>query len=78
MLKGSITLQFGNELIVWDQRLIATLGNDSKVVQVFEKLLVVANRKNDRSTVAMFVSEILQGLAHGRKVTALSPGCRVR
>ena len=78
MLKGPIALQFGNELVVRDEWLIATLGNDREVVQVFEKFLVVANRKHNRRAVAMFVSEILQGLAHARKVTALVPGSRVR
>ena len=76
MLKDSITLEVGEECLVRDDGLVAALGYDGEIFQVFEQLLVIADGQHDCRAVAVLVREILQGLAHGLKVTLRSSRSR--
>src|SRR6266550_1901740 len=78
MIKGSIALEVGNEGVVGDDGFVASLGDDCEIVQILKKLLVVGNWKNDGSAVAVLVSEVLQGLAHGVEATLCLLRCRGR
>ena len=78
MLKGSIALEVGEESVVRDDGLVAALGYDGEIFQVFEQLLVIANGQHDCRAVAVLVREILQGLAHGQEATPRPPQSRAR
>ena len=78
ILKDPITLQFGDELFVQNERFVAALGNDGEVDQVFHEFLAITDRKNNCREVAVCVGEVLQGLANGEKSTTIWSECRGR
>src|SRR5437867_5392910 len=57
------------ELVVRNRSLIATLGDNSQIVEVFEQFFVVGDRENDRDLFALFVSQELDRFAHGFNVS---------
>jgi len=69
ILKGSIPLQLGEESVVRDHGFVAAFGDDGEIGQIFEEFFVVADGKHNSRTVAVFVREILQGLAHDTEAT---------
>ena len=76
MLKGSIALQVGDEIVVRDHGFVAVFGHRGEIIQILQKPFVVADRQHDRSTVAVFISEILDRLTHGLEARCCRPGCR--
>ena len=47
MLKDAIPLQFGFELVVRNDGLVPPFGYGGQIIQIFEKLLVICNRKHN-------------------------------
>ena len=76
MLKGSVALQVGDEIIVREYSFVAAFGYRGKIVQIFEELFIVADWQHNRSTVAMLVGKILEHLTHGIEVMRWCPSCR--
>lgn len=72
ILKRAIALELGEKGVVRDDRLFSALGDYREIVQIFEKLLIVAEGKDDSSSVTVLVREVLQGLAHGMGGYALA------
>ena len=62
-------MQFGEELVVGDYGLVATFGDHSEVIQIFQQFFVVANGKNDGCAITALISEVLKCLAHGLQIT---------
>jgi hypothetical protein len=65
MLKRSIALEFGEEVVVRDDGFVTAFGDDGEIVQILKELLVFADGQNDCGAVAVLVREVLQCLAHG-------------
>ena len=51
----------GNELCVRNDWLGASFGDNGQVFQVFEKLLVIGNRKHHGSSLSVIVGQMLEG-----------------
>ena len=60
MLNGAIPLQFGFELVVGNDGLVPPFGYGSQIIQIFEKLLVICNRKHNGGLRPGLVGQILQ------------------
>ncbi len=45
-------------------RLFAAFSDDSKVVEILQKLLVITDRQDHGRAIAMCVGKVLQGLTH--------------
>jgi hypothetical protein len=69
MLKDAIPLRFGFELVVGNDGLAPPFGYGGQIIQIFEKFLVICNRKHNGGLRPGPVSQILQVGTHVRKIT---------
>jgi hypothetical protein len=65
-LKEAIALELGNELLVRDSWLSTALCYDGQILQVLQQFFVVRDWKNDGCAFAAIVSDIFNGIAHGK------------
>jgi len=59
-LYESISLQLSKQFAVRSRRLFATLGNSSKVVNVFHQFLELADGKKHRRLLTRLIRNVLQ------------------
>jgi len=59
MLNDAIPLEVGNELLMRDRWLVSPLGYDGQVLQIFQQLLILGNRKHNGRSLALIVGQIL-------------------
>ena len=60
--------KLGNELLVRNGRLLAALRYDCQIFEVFQQFFVVGDWNNDGCTFAVFVGDVLNRIAHERKI----------
>jgi hypothetical protein len=63
-MRKAITLQPFFQFRVGDRFLVAPFGNHGQIVQVFQQLFVVFNRKNGGGLSPFFICQKLDGRAH--------------
>jgi hypothetical protein len=77
-LKEAIALELGNELLVRNGGLSPALCYDGQVFQVFQQFFVVGDWKHDGCAFAAIIGDVLNRIAHWRKITGniSNPQCR--
>jgi len=61
-----------------NQRLVPAFRHDSEILEILQQLFILGDRENDRRPLAVFVGEILKGLAHTNNLSFKSLWCRPR
>jgi hypothetical protein len=67
-LKEAIALELGNELLVRNGGLLPALCYDGQIFEVFQQLFVLSDWNNDSRTFAAIVGNVLNRIAHERKI----------
>ena len=67
-LKEAIALELGNELLVRNGGLSPALCYDGQIFQVFQQFFVVGDWKNDGCAFAAIIRDVLNRIAHWRKI----------
>jgi len=62
---------------VGNRRLLAPIRNGGKIIDIFQKLLVISHRKNHRRFVTGFVCQILECCTQEKDTTPKRGFCRV-
>ncbi len=76
-LKEAIALELGNELLVRNGGFSPALCYDGKIFQVLQQFFVVGDWKNDGCAFAAIVSDIFNGIAHGRNNSSVGYGLKI-
>src|SRR5258706_4882983 len=64
----AIALEIGDELLMGNRRLVATLRNHCQVIQILQKLFVIRNREHYGRALAALVGQIPQSVAHEQRL----------